>query len=419
MLGKLLKSLLVDRTPVIDRFEHTLADGCAAYQQLDFMLASRLLADADALRALDADRLSMLGTSQLYSGRLEAAAATLQRVLVLQPGHVEARKMLAMKTFLSGRLREAFVQYEACRDDYIMQTPEQRLSREWLLYVLKATRGIPLWQGEPLTGKRILLWSEYGHGDAIMHLRFLPFLRDPLGASEIAFLSVPAEQCLFEALGEQRFFASRVDWVAPEGAFDYHASIISLPYWFKVDLDSVPAEVPYLRVPAEKAQPWTERLAGVTELKVGLSWAGNPDMPLDPLRSVPIEALAPLFAVTGVLFFSLQKDRRSRDALVQHALPVVDLMDHVGDFMDTAGLMQHLDLVISVDTALAHLAGATGRPVWVLNRFESEWRWMRNREDSPWYPTLRLFNQTEPRNWTPVIRQLADALQRHALDTGH
>jgi ADP-heptose:LPS heptosyltransferase len=252
-----------------------------------------------------------------------------------------------------------------------------------------------------------------------MTLRFLPVL-EQLGATEVAFLSVAAERCLFEAIGGKYFYEAQWEWKSRPGQFDFHCSILSLLSLLRVSASYVPGQVPYMRVPDTKRARWDRRLPITTNLKVGLVWAGNPDMPLDRLRSISLQEMAPLFSLEGVTYFSLQKERSARAELKAHSFPIVDWMDECEDFMDTAALIERLDMVISVDSAIAHLTGALGRPIWMLNRFASEWRWMRDREDTVWYPSMRLFNQTEPRNWNPVIERIADLLCKLATEyKGH
>ncbi len=203
--------------------------------------------------------------------------------------------------------------------------------------------------------------------------------------------------------------------------FDLHCPLMSLPRAFGTTLDSIPAATPYLAADRARAAAWRPRLAGLDGLRVGLVWAGgqrldSPELAAtDRRRSVALGTLAPLGEVSGVSFVSLQKDGPAAQAA--HPPPGMVLHDFTADlhdFADTAPLVDGLDLVISVDTAVAHLAGALGKPVWLLNRFDTDWRWLRDREDSPWYPTLRQFRQPNPGDWTSVVGRLRDALQRLA-----
>ena len=181
--------------------------------------------------------------------------------------------------------------------------------------------------------------------------------------------------------------------------YDCDAVLLSLPRLFKTRLETIPADVPYLRVPVAARQRWQKRLAAMEGVKIGVVWAGNPEHVNDARRSVDLGLLAPLFAVAGASFASLQVGPRAADLakLKRRESPIDDLSPQLGDFVETAAAVAALDLVITVDTSVAHLAGALGKPVWVLLPWVTDWRWMLNREDNPWYPTMRLFRQQKRR----------------------
>jgi hypothetical protein len=189
--------------------------------------------------------------------------------------------------------------------------------------------------------------------------------------------------------------------------FDNDVALLSLPRLFKTRLETIPADVPYLRPPAETALRWRQRLAGMSGLKIGIAWAGNQDLHNDIRRSVELRALAPLLTVVGASFVSLQYGPRAADLRQLNSGRVVeDLSADIGDFADAAGAILALDLVISVDTSVAHLAGALGKPTWMLTPRCAEWRWMPGRPDSPWYPTMRLYRQTRDETWAPVVERM-------------
>ncbi len=411
MLARFFKKLIVGEVPLPGARDRLVAQGADAFRNLDYGTARDALLQANEMQPLDAEGLRMLGAALLHSGRLDEADLALRGALSFRADNVEIHKMLAMRHLLAGNWPEGLSRYEACRDAFVMHMPDQETNRNWLRCVRDSLQGIPSWRGEPLRGKKLLVWSEYGHGDAIMNLRFLSVIQDRFEPEAIAFMSTAEEKCLFEAAGGERFFETEWGWRPQPGEFDFQCSIISLPHLLKIDATNVPGKVPYLTVPPGKREHWANRLAATAGFKVGLSWAGNPAMQLDELRSLSMAQLRPLFEVSGVTYFSMQKDEASRAALRAQRLPVVDMMDECKDFMDTAALIANLDLVISVDSAVAHLAGAIGKPIWLLNRFESEWRWMRDREDSVWYPSMRIFNQAEARNWTPVLGRVASELR--------
>ena len=207
----------------------------------------------------------------------------------------------------------------------------------------------------------------------------------------------------------------------PLPGFDLHCPLLSLPLAFNTDLETIPGETPYLSADAAKRDGWRDRLGPHDKPRVGLVWAGDPRKQLpnahliDRQRSVAFDMLAPLFDVAECTFVNLQKGedavRQLRNSPLRHS--VIDWSDDFHDFSDTAALVDNLDLVIAVDTSVAHLAGALGKPLWLLNRYNTCWRWLLNRDDSPWYPTAQIFRQNETRNWDSVIVQVRDALRDH------
>jgi tetratricopeptide (TPR) repeat protein len=270
------------------------------------------------------------------------------------------------------------------------------------------------WRGEqPIDGKKILLYGEQGFGDAIQFARYVPLVAE-LGA--VVILEVrSALKNLFAGI-------KGADFVIGEGeelpAFDLHCPLLSLPLAFKTRLETVPANVPYVFAPDERVRAWKERLPDIRMPRIGLCWAGNQDFRADKPRSIGLTPLLPLLGVPGVQFISLQKDLRpgDEDLLRQHP-HVVHLGDQLEDFTDTAAVMSLLDLLISSDTAPVHLAGALGRPVWIMLQYSPDWRWLLDREDNPWYPTARLFRQPTASDWDTVVRQVAAALQAQNFRT--
>jgi hypothetical protein len=209
-----------------------------------------------------------------------------------------------------------------------------------------------------------------------------------------------------------------IDRLVAEGtelpAFDVHAALLSLPRLLGTTLDTVPADVPYLAAEPGRVESWGRVLADVPGYKVGIAWQGNPRHAWDRHRSIPLRAFAPLARVPGVRLISLQKGPGAEQVKTSR-LPVVELpddLDRAGAFLDTAAVLRHLDLVVTADTALVHLAGAVGVPVWLALSGIADWRWLRNRDDSPWYPTLRLFRQEALGQWQPVFERMAAELTR-------
>jgi hypothetical protein len=263
----------------------------------------------------------------------------------------------------------------------------------------------PRWQGEGLAGKTILVHAEQGFGDTLQFARFVAMLQQARKPERLIFECQPELKRLLEKLdGVSMIVAGNVDRLPP---FDVHIPLLSLPLMFDVRLEALPAGLPYVFAPDALQDKWKDRLAGEKRKKVGMAWAGRPTHPNDLRRSVSFNSLAPLLALENFCWISLQKDSVATRA---DQSCVLDWSDEITDFADTAGLISQLDLVISVDTAVAHLAGAMGKPVWLLNSFESEWRWMQDRTDSAWYPSMRIFRQTESGNWNSVIREVIAGL---------
>jgi tetratricopeptide (TPR) repeat protein len=266
----------------------------------------------------------------------------------------------------------------------------------------------PAWKGEPFAGKTLLLWAEQGIGDALMFLRYLPLVK-ALGGRVILET--------WPALMDVASTCEGVDFVTPLGAslpsFDIQASLLSLPWIFRTDLASVPAKIPYLAVPAEvpHRQAILELMNQAQEsTRIGLVWAGSPGHVRDDERSLPVNALAPLAALPGLAWFSFQLGKQEVPPLPN----LISLAPLLSDFSDTACALSGMDAVITVDTSVAHLAGALGIPTLLLLSFQPDFRWLLGREDSPWYPSLRLYRQPVYGNWGAVIRQVVvDLTEAH------
>ncbi len=343
-----------------------------------------------------AEALNNLGSALQELGKPDEAQMYYQQALQLDPALSKAQWNLSLSLLLHGDLAAGLPLYEKRFEG--ADDSESARSRA----TLARLSAKPRWQGEDLRGKNLLVWTEQGLGDSLMMLRYLSLFRDK-GAGSILVACQPKLVKIMQTL-------PAVDRVIGDGAslplddFDCHCPMMSLPYLFGTGLDTIPNAVPYISVPPAMTEKWAQRLAAIKEMKVGLVWAGSKTQKKDYLRSIPFQALAPLLALPGVQFVSLQKGES------ENHVALLDWMAECEDFMDTAALMQQLDLVISVDTAAAHLAGALGRPVWLLNRFESEWRWMLEREDSPWYPTMRIFRQPALHDWGSVVQRVAREL---------
>jgi Tfp pilus assembly protein PilF len=317
--------------------------------------------------------------------------------LALAPDYRKAAFNLAYLLLRQGRYEEGWFRME---------------SRDWYEQIQKHL-GIPRWQGEPLAGKALLIGLEAGHGDMIQFCRFGKQLK-ALGASRVSVLCHPPLKALFQNL------ANIDDAIAvgdpdPGIVWDYWSPPLSLPFHLNTRVETIPADLPYLQVAPGKIAHW-QAIMGDTgsALRVGLVWKGNPRFENDADRSLPsLRLLAPLGELAGIRFFSLQKGAGEDEAASAVApFPITALGADIADFSDTAAIMMNLDLVIAVDTAAAHLAGALGRRCWVmLPDYKTDWRWLAERTDSPWYPgVMRLFRQDSSGTWEPVIAEIKKAL---------
>ena len=265
------------------------------------------------------------------------------------------------------------------------------------------------WLGhEDPSGMRIFVHAEQGLGDTLQFCRYLPLL-----ARRGARISLLVQEPIRSLVRSMDGLATMLldDDLGAE--FDRHIPLLSLPLAFGTQLDTIPDEVPYLRVPHGQSYKWEDRLGARLAPRIGIAWCGSATHDNDANRSIALDEFAPLVESEpgkSVQWISLQKDVREGDLARATQLGVHHFGDMLGDFSDTAGLMEQLDLVISVDTSVAHLAGALGRPVWILLPNVPDWRWMLERSDSPWYPSARLFRQSEPRNWHPVIHRVKEEL---------
>ena len=347
-------------------------------------------ATALSLAANHADAHANIGVALLESGDLDGALSALDRAVALAPDNADHHFARAVTLLKKGDPANGFAEYE--------------WRRHWPAFL--TLQGKADWRGEPLNGRSLLITAEQGLGDALQFCRFVPAAAAMGGAVTLA-VAAPLRR-LFEHLGAT---VRVISLDAISGDFDLWAPLLSLPHLLGTRWETLPTR-PYLSADPAAARVWGERLAGLAGLKVGLVWSGSPRPDnasanrLDRRRSIDIRLLAGL-ACPGVSFVSLQKERPP--VPVPPELALFDLMDEMTDFADTAALIANLDLVIAVDTSTPHLAAAMGKPVWLLSRFDGCWRWLEGRDDSPWYPTLRLYRQTTWGDWSePLARMAAD-----------
>jgi hypothetical protein len=277
----------------------------------------------------------------------------------------------------------------------------------------------PEWDGGDLSGRTILVGAtQDGDGDSIMFCRYLRLLK--ARAASVKVVCWERLASLLAATGAvERVIVPEVPVPADAARHDVHAYWMHLPAWFGTTLETIPADVPYLAADPRQSERWRATMATIPALRVGIAWQGNPGNNLDRLRSFPLAALAPLARVPGVSLISLQKGA-GMEQLADVGFPVWDLGPayHAGDWLTTAAVVGQLDLVIGPETAIGHLAGALGRPVWLALGRPADWRWLRDRDDSPWYPTMRLFRQDRLGDWGPVFHRMAEALAARAGRSG-
>jgi Flp pilus assembly protein TadD len=344
---------------------------------------------------------SNLALALLEQGRPEEAERCLRDALADRPNHAEARANLALTLLMMGRLEEGWRAYESRWEVEAMGGPAPVLAQ-------------PRWTGQALNGETVLLYAEQGFGDTLQFCRYAPMVA-AAGGRVVLVVPKALRRVMTTLDGVAEVLTEEDDVLAP---IDYHCPLLSLPFAFGTRMETIPAAVPYLH---GDPAPWANFLDGLPGLKVGLVWAGKSrtEQPhavaIDKRRSMRLADMLPLLDVPGCSFVSLQlgppaaQMQALSDGVVLH-----DVSGRMADWADTAGLILGLDLVITVDTAVAHLAGALGKPVWMLNRFDSCWRWFLGRDDTPWYPTMRLFRQTSRSDWAGVIGRVRDALAQCA-----
>jgi tetratricopeptide (TPR) repeat protein len=331
----------------------------------------------------------VLGEALTAQGAFDAAHRELEQAIALAPEYDPLQMAYGLSLLRLGRLEEGWIAY-ARRERIGFFFPGRSAGLP----------GIP-WRGQSLAGKTILLKDEQGYGDAIQFFRYLPLLR-PAGAARVVLATLPSLSELFRASTQLAEVVTAPD---PTLVPDFYCLTADLPGGFRTGLGTIPAAVPYIRPPAAAMRAGFDLPAG-NGPAVGLAWSGDPRHLKDHLRSIPAAAFLRVADLPGIRFVSLQNAVRPRDLAALDGRPmVVRLGERLADFAAAAALVSRLDLVITVDTAIAHLAGAMGKPVWVLVPRAPDWRWLIDRSDSPWYPTMRLFRAGAD-GWEPVIERL-------------
>jgi hypothetical protein len=345
---------------------------------------------------LSPDNFKALLNKALYlaqARRLDEAFKVYDRLETIAPGNADVEWNLALLLLLTGNLAKGFQLAEA----------------KWNAQARPVYPSFaqPRWSGEEsVKGKTILVYAEEGLGDTLQLARYLPMVAG-LGAQIMLAVGHPARRLLASAPGVSACLPIPL---AEPPAFDFHCPISSLPRIFKTELDTIPTGLPYLDLlPKSRRDAWQDRV-GLHEMKVGLVWSGNPNHKNDHNRSISLDALSGLLEVEAA-FFSLQKDPRPPDkALLSERRDIVDFTGDLSDFVETGALISCLDLVITVDTSMAHLAAGLGKPTWILLPYAPDSRWLLDRGDSPWYPTVRLFRQDEREDYSSVLTSVKSAL---------
>jgi tetratricopeptide (TPR) repeat protein len=354
--------------------------------------------------------------------QFESAIAYCRQALSFAPGHLEISNTLGNIFYRMGDLPQAIAYFR-----HVLRHDPDRADAHWNLGQVLLAQGDyaggwpryewrwrlkkraprthvqgPAWDGSDLAGRSILLFAEQGFGDTIHFIRYIPHVAKRGGKIVLA-----CQPEMLRLLQNMEGVAQTVPWTPPFPGFDVQCSLLSLPGIFNTTLSDIPAIIPYLRPDETLVRQWKARLAPDGPLNVGLAWAGKPD-PTD--RSAPAAIWSSLAGIPNVRFVSLQK----WDAERQHQLVPLEVLNWTSelmDFADTAALIASLDLVVTIDTAVAHLAGALGKPTWVLLKSDPDWRWMLNRADSPWYPTMRLFREPRVGDWDTPMNQIVEALK--------
>lgn len=375
-------------------YEKAMTNLGSAYQetnQLDEALT--ILRTAVAIAPQDANAQCTLGNVLVAMNRPKEGIEAYRRALAIKATLPAVAYNIALAQLVDGDLANGWVGYDT-RTRATKFTDRYRFIK-------------PRWNGQDsLEGKTILLFAEQGLGDTLMFVRYIPLV-----AARAARVVVRVQTALKPLLAGQW---PGVQVLAPEdgtASYDLHCPLMSLPLAFGTTLETIPAAQGYLTPPAAKLAAWRKVFEQGPGLKIGLVWSGNPKHQYDHNRSLPFSQFAQILAGVPAHFFVVQKDVRIEDArqMLAHA-NVTDLSRQLNDFTDTAGLVAALDLVIGVDTSVAHLAGALGQRTWTLVSFAPDWRWLLKREDSPWYPSMRLFRQSAPGEWAATLAQVREAL---------
>jgi tetratricopeptide (TPR) repeat protein len=372
------------------KFAAAMSDAGAIYAKIGrFDEALAMYEQAINAQPDHADALYNRCTAFLHMGRCQDAIVMADKGLTYHPNHADMHWVKSAALLRSGEFEQGWVEYEWRWHAKLLGSNQA-----------KPQYAQPTWTGQPIDGKTIWLYAEQGLGDTLQLLRYVPLLA-ARGAVVLLTVQDPINS-LCSTL--QRYcILMKPSQTVP--AFDYHCPLFSLPLAFKTDLRTIPAQVPYLQCEHDLQTAWEEKLGAATAPRIGLAWSGNAAFQNDEKRSIPLAILLSALP-NNFRYVSLQKEVRQSDQEVLARSSIFDASQDLRTFADTAALTACMDLVISVDTSVAHLAGALAKPLWVLLPYSPDWRWMMGRSDSVWYPTARLFRQQSDQSWPQVITQI-------------
>jgi hypothetical protein len=399
MAEDLLRRSLVLQTAAPDTHNNL---GKVLLEQGDTLGAISSFRDALTLQPDHAMTLCNLGFTLESLGDAAGAIQCYRRALEVQPDFPQAKFFLGMSQLAEGDFAAGWRNYE-----YRWATKDFRRFRR--------TFQQPQWRGEDIRGSRILVYAEQGLGDTMQFARYLPMLL-ARGTEIILEVQPSVYRLVKNSFDQTAVRVIQTGEAHPD--FEWQCPLLSLPLAFGTDLDSIPSGVPYLRASSAAVARWAERLASNT-LRVGLAWGGNPKHSRERQRSIPLQQLARLTHIKGTTFYSLQKGAANAQLkALSGEMRLIDLESEQEDFADTAAIAANLDLVISIDTSVAHLAGSIGRPVWILLHDTPDWRWLHECSNSPWYPNGRLFRQGTRGDWKGVLDRLEVNLLAMVNDRG-
>jgi tetratricopeptide (TPR) repeat protein len=376
--------------------------GYIAYLQGNFRQAEQYYREVLQFDANHAQALNNMGVIANEQGCAATALKWYDKVLAVNPGDVRAHFNHALQLLKLGDWLAGFIEYE------------WRLKQDSYTGLLKWCSGKKRWRGEALQGNRLLICDEQGIGGTLQFIRYLPLVKARGG--QVLFATKPGLFRLLKDVPGIDIMYKSVDDIKPTD-FELYIPLMSLPLVFGTTPDSIPGQQPYIAAAQQNAKYWRERMRG-NKLKVGLVWEGNRYKGKYAGRACRLADYARLAEIAGVQFYSLQKGAAAQQ-VKEELFGLVDFTDEIKDFADTAGVVANLDLVITIDTSVAHLSGSMGKAVWTLLPYTADWRWLENREDSPWYPSMRLFRQSTPGDWGEVVERVCTELKKLAAEHGY